>query len=43
LLEGKSVNLELAEKEDLPLLVEWSNDAEYLGEFIWLPQQSRTE
>jgi len=43
LLEGKSVNLKLVEKEDLPLLVEWSNDAEYLGEFIWLPQQSRTE
>jgi RimJ/RimL family protein N-acetyltransferase len=24
-------------------LAEWSNDAEYLGEFIFLPQQSRTE
>jgi len=42
-LEGKSVNLRLVEKEDLPLLAEWSNDAEYLGEFILLPQQSRTE
>jgi RimJ/RimL family protein N-acetyltransferase len=42
-LEGKSVNLRLVEKEDLPLLTEWSNDAEYLGEFVWLPQQSRTE
>jgi RimJ/RimL family protein N-acetyltransferase len=43
LLEGKGVNLKLVEKEDLPLLVEWSNNAEYLGEFTWLPQQSRTE
>jgi RimJ/RimL family protein N-acetyltransferase len=43
LLEGKSVNLKLVEKEDLPLLAELSNDAEYLGDYIWLPQQSRTE
>ena len=43
MLEGKNVNLKLIEKEDLSLLAEWSNDAEYLGEFIWLPQQSRTE
>lgn len=43
LLEGKSVNLKLVEKEDLPLLAEWSNDAEYLGEFILLPQQSRID
>lgn len=43
LLEGKSVNLGLVEKEDLPLLAEWSKDAEYLGEFILLSQQSRTE
>ncbi len=42
-LEGKGVNLKLVEKGDLPLLVEWSNNAEYLGEFILLPQQSRTE
>jgi RimJ/RimL family protein N-acetyltransferase len=43
LLEGKIVNLKIVEKEDLPLLAEWSNDAEYLGDYIWLPQQSRTE
>jgi len=43
LLEGKTVNLKVIEKEDLPLLAEWSNDAEYLGDYIWLPQQSRTE
>lgn len=43
MLEGKSVNLRLVEKEDLPLLAEWSNDPKFLGEYIWLPQQSRTE
>lgn len=43
LLKGKSVNLEVIEKEDLPLLAEWSNDPEYLGDYIWLPQQCRTE
>jgi RimJ/RimL family protein N-acetyltransferase len=43
LLEGKSVNLRLVEKEDLPLLAGWSNDPKFLGEYIWLPQQSRTE
>lgn len=43
MLEGKHVNLTVIEKEDLPLLAKWSNDAEYLGEFISLPQQSLTE
>ena len=43
MLEGKSVNLRVIEKEDLPLLADWSNNPAYLGEYIWLPQQSRTE
>ena len=43
MLEGKNVNLRIVEKEDLPLLADWSNNPEYSGEFIWLPQQSRTE
>jgi ribosomal-protein-alanine N-acetyltransferase len=43
LLEGKNVNLRAIEREDLPLLTEWSNNPEYLGEFVWLPQQSRAE
>ena len=43
MLEGKNVNLRVIEREDLPLLAEWSNNPEYLGEFVWLPQQSRTE
>jgi RimJ/RimL family protein N-acetyltransferase len=43
LLEGKSVNLRVVEKEDLSLLADWSNDPQYLGNYVWLPQQSRTE
>ena len=37
------MNLRLIERGDLPLLAEWSNNPEYLGEFVWLPQQSRSE
>jgi len=43
LLEGKSVNLRVVEREDLPLLAEWSNSSDYLGDYVWLPQQSRAE
>jgi RimJ/RimL family protein N-acetyltransferase len=43
LLQGKRVNLKVIEREDLPLLAEWSNDPEYLGEYVWLPQQSLAE
>ena len=43
MLEGKNVNLRVIERTDLPLLAEWSNNPEYLGEFVGLPQQSRTE
>ena len=31
LLEGKNVNLRIAEKEDLPLLLEWFNSPEFAG------------
>jgi len=43
MLEGKNVHLRIVEKEDLPLLADWSNNPEYLGEYVWLPQQSRAE
>jgi RimJ/RimL family protein N-acetyltransferase len=43
LLEGNTVNLRVVEREDLSLLAEWSNSPEFFGEFIWFPQQSRTE
>jgi RimJ/RimL family protein N-acetyltransferase len=43
LLEGRNLNLRIVEREDLPLLAEWSNDPKFFGRFIWFPQQSRTE
>ena len=43
LLEGKTVNLRIVEKEDLPLLAEWFNKPEAFGEYIPLRQVSRTE
>jgi ribosomal-protein-alanine N-acetyltransferase len=44
LLEGKTVNLRIVEREDLPLLTEWLNNPEFSGEFMWFPpQQSRAE
>ncbi len=43
MLEGRNVNLRVVEKENLQLLAEWSNNPEYLGEYVWLPQQSMAE
>jgi RimJ/RimL family protein N-acetyltransferase len=43
LLEGKNVNLRVVEKEDLPLLADWNGNPRVLGEYVWLPQQSRIE
>ena len=43
MLEGKNVNLRIMEKEDLPLLAEWANKPEVLGEYNPLRQMSRTE
>jgi RimJ/RimL family protein N-acetyltransferase len=43
LLEGKNVSLKVVEKEDLPLLADWCNNPEFLGDFLWRPQESRTE
>ncbi len=43
MLEGKNVNLRVAEKEDLPLLADWDNNPEVFGEFEWFPQYSRAE
>ena len=35
--------MRIVEKEDLPLLADWGNNPEFLGEFIWRQQLSRTE
>lgn len=43
LLEGKSVNLRIMEKEDIPLILKWLNDVEYHGEFFSPTQRSRAE
>jgi RimJ/RimL family protein N-acetyltransferase len=43
LLEGKTVNLRVMEKEDLPLFVEWVNKPEVCGEYNPLHQMSKTE
>jgi len=43
LLEGKNVNLRIEEKEDFPLLIEWSSKPEFWGEFFSPFQRSRTE
>jgi RimJ/RimL family protein N-acetyltransferase len=43
LLEGKNVNLRVIEKEDVPLLAEWSNSLEVNGDYEFFPQISRAE
>ncbi len=39
MLEGKQVNLRIAEKQDLDLLAEWFNNPEFSGEFQDFPTQ----
>jgi RimJ/RimL family protein N-acetyltransferase len=41
LLEGKNLNLRIAEKEDVPLLAEWSNSIEVNGDYEFFPQISK--
>jgi RimJ/RimL family protein N-acetyltransferase len=43
LLEGKNVNLRIAEKEDLSVVAEWINKPEFFGEYNPLLQMSRTD
>jgi ribosomal-protein-alanine N-acetyltransferase len=43
LLEGKIVNLRVAEKEDLSLVGEWRNNPEFQGEYDLLIQESKEE
>lgn len=37
------MNLRVVEKEDLHLVAEWNNNLKVLGEFVWLPQQTRAD
>ncbi len=44
MLEGKNVNLRIAEKEDASLIQEWMNNPEFSGAYNPLdPQQSKTD
>jgi len=43
LLEGKTVNLRVLEKEDLALFAEWVNNPDFYGEYDYLDQKTRTE
>jgi len=43
MLEGKKINLRLAEKEDVPLLVLWLSDVNFAGEYQHFPDQISKE
>ena len=43
MLEGKTVNLRIIEKEDLPLVSEWANNPEFGGEYEPFEQVSLQE
>ena len=42
MLEGKLVNLKVLEKDDLPLLADWSNNLGFFSD-MWFPQMSKTD
>ena len=43
MLEGKTVNLKIVEREDLPLLIDWNSNYEFYREYSPLRQLSKTE
>ncbi|MBY8998890.1 MAG: GNAT family N-acetyltransferase [Candidatus Thorarchaeota archaeon] len=43
MLEGKRINLRIIEKEDLEIYNKWINDINFVGEFIFIRQQSLLE
>jgi RimJ/RimL family protein N-acetyltransferase len=43
LLEGKTVNLRIMEREDLATLQEWDNNPEFMGDYEPLRQEIKTE
>jgi len=40
LLEGKTVNLKVMEREDLPLLAEWRNNLDFIGQYQSISQET---
>jgi len=42
MLEGKKINLRIAEKDDVPLLVQWFNDVQFAGDYQHFPVQITT-
>ena len=42
-LEGKTVNLNVVEKEDLPLLKEWRNNLQFTGQYQSISQETMKE
>ena len=40
MLKGKNINLRIAEKEDIPLLQQWFNDASFAGNYANFPIQT---
>ena len=43
MLEGKTVNLRIIEKEDLPLVKEWDNDVGIMGEYEPIIQETKAD
>jgi ribosomal-protein-alanine N-acetyltransferase len=43
LLEGKTVNLRIMEREDLSVLQDWDNNPEFMGKYEELRQETKTE
>ena len=43
MLEGNKVNLRIIEREDLPVLQEWDNNPEFMGEYEPFRQETRTD
>ena len=43
MLESKTVNLRVAEKEDLSFALEWVNNLEFLGQYQFMPQRSKAD
>lgn len=43
MLEGKTINLRVAERKDLPIIGEWRSNPEFQGEYNVLIQESKDE